>query len=120
MSTELKLRKTHKYVGTYQHEDQWEYLGRMTMLQYNAKCTDEEDPCEPTTIIQHFKVELENHDPVWTDEQVKRALRDTLTRSGCHHDYDCCGCVSTHVSEVLPLTRHANEYIVISHSFRNY
>lgn len=123
MATSLELRKTHTYVGTYKHEDKWEYLGTITSLQRSEKCTDEEDPCQPTTIINHIKVDLDKRDhsaPVWSDADIKQAIKDTLTTVGCHHEYDCCGCWSSHVSEVLPLTRQPGEYIIIQHASRNY
>lgn len=122
-TTSLQLRKTHQYVGSWQHEDKWDHLGTVSTLQYSSICTDAEDPCEPTRIMKLVKVSLDQRDhskPLWTDAQIKQALRDTFTRSGCSHEHDCCGCWSHHVSEVLPLARRTGEYVLIMHASRNY
>lgn len=122
-TTSLELRKTHKYVGTYQHEDSWDYLGTVVTQQYSSQGTDDEDPCEPTRIMKLVSVQLDNRDhskPLWTDAQIMQALKDTFTRVGCSHEHDCCGCWSHLVTEVLPLKLAPYTYVLILSASRNY
>ncbi len=116
----LDIRKTHKYVGTYQHEDDWENIGTA----YELACrtlkpseSDEEDYCEPLRTLIQVKVRTyAGENP--SLQQIKRALRDTYTQSGCHHEYDCCGCRSYHVDNVR--RRRDGTFCVTVDSSRNF
>lgn len=44
--------------------------------------------------------ELERAVECTTRVEIKRALEDTFGGSGCTHEHDCCGCVSTSVTLV--------------------
>jgi hypothetical protein len=117
-STVLEIRKTHKYVGTYQHLDEWDYVGTATVTASESE-TDHEDPCESTKTTMIVCVEIDRGITRQTDEElVKSALRSTFTKSGCAHEYDCCGCWSTYVGEVEKIT--ADRYMVVTRSSRNY
>jgi hypothetical protein len=114
-STSLALRKTHQFVGTWQHEDQWDHMGSVVVQQKISQITDDEDCCDPTItnmiceVTLAFGVDREN---------VRQALRDTFTKQGCSHDWDCCGCVSTSVRRVKHI--HGNTFVVSTYSSRNY
>jgi hypothetical protein len=91
----LSLRKTHKFVGQWQHEDDWQDIGEVKLVMGQTVHTDEEDPCDPTTAegfaeVQTYQPELPS--------KIRLALHDTYTHWGCDHEYDCCGCVSYHAN----------------------
>jgi hypothetical protein len=48
---------------------------------------------------------------------LKRALQDSLSNSGCKHEYDCCGCAATY-ARVTKVS--ARDYIVRSTVSYNY
>lgn len=107
----LQRRLTHRYVGAYQHLDNWEYVGRAKLLA--PRLVDPgNDYDDAGTYLLHAKI------PVGQDaEKSRRALEDRFTRWGCAHDYDCCGCVSTRatVKRVTPRT-----FSVLVRKSRNY
>lgn len=114
----VNLRKTHRYVDAYKHLDVEEFVAHLELLQESKLVTDDEDPCEPTRIIRHVRVlkdEVQGDVPT-----IVRAIRDTLSFSGCGHEHDCCGCWHAMVTEVLQCERVKYEYIVISYASRNY
>ncbi len=118
----LELRLTHKYVGTYQHEDEWKIVGDYGIIQSEkwVKVDEEEpDPTEPVAITYWVKVTPEMGVPT---EEVRRALQDSFTQVGCHHEYDCCGCRSfyAHTPELLTVGEDCEEWKVTVHSYRNY
>lgn len=85
----LEVRETHKYVGTYQHLDRWREIGSARVIGTGQTFKDYENP-EETTVVRHT---LTVHSDA-TDAEIAQALRDTFTREGCAHEYDCCGCWS--------------------------
>lgn len=113
----LQRRVTHKYVGTYQHEDEWEDLGRVYTLAEGEPQYPEGDNLEDG-YTQKIFVRVELHDGVDADvSDIRRALNDCYTMWGCSHDYDCCGCRSymgsaTHIKDDL--------WMVDVHSSRNF
>lgn len=122
-TTSLEMRKSHKYVDSYRHLDTHEYLGTVVTQQYSSVCTDPEDPCEPTRIIKLVKVQLDNRDhskPLWSEQDIVQALKDTFTSAGCAHEYDCCGCWSHHVTDVMQRRLYSDEYVLILSASRNY
>lgn len=92
----LERRVTHKYVGTYRHEDEWEVLGRVYLLATGkSEYPEDDDDNLEDAYSQKLFVRVELYDGVDASESdIKRALQDVYTSSGCHHDYDCCGCRS--------------------------
>lgn len=118
----LERRVTHKYVGSYQHEDEWETIGEYTVLSSQKWApVDEEDfdPTEPVKIVYTLLV-VPNEDA--TIDDINTALKDTFTQVGCHHEYDCCGCRSYYAGK--PDYSYADEgglhYELTVSSYRNY
>lgn len=122
MKGELKSRQTRKYVGTYQHLDEWQHIGDYEVLETRTKEIDDDDPCDParTTMIVAIKCD----DPDESDAIIRKALHDTFTHAGCHHEYDCCGCRSFAVTSVKRLHRKSRLFDqmwrVNVYSSRNY
>lgn len=116
MAEPLYIRMTNKYVGTYQHEDQWNYVGQITRIQSHV--TESDDPEDATESMTHVhEVEVSPEQAV-SEEQVAKAIRDHYTKAGCHHEYDCCGCRSFYASK--PDYLGGNRWEVKVNSFRNY
>lgn len=111
----LEVRKTRKYVGTYKHMDEWEPIGVVEELARSVVSVDDEDPCE-TTVVRHFL--SVRCDEVQPQDRIDRAIRDTFSSHGCAHEYDCCGCWSTHVSELKHLGD--DRWEMTTSSSRNY
>lgn len=98
----LEIRKTHKYVGTWKHLDQWETIGTAYELgsrDIKQPEGDEQDYCEPRRTLIHVKVKPLEGESIPLQE-IKRALRDAYTSHDCAHEYDCCGCRSYYVQDV--------------------
>jgi hypothetical protein len=118
----LELRLTHKYVGTYQHEDEWKVVGDYGIMnsQKWVKVEDDEpDITEPETMYYWVKVTPEFGVP---QEEVRQALKDSFTSSGCHHEYDCCGCRSfySETPELMSQDGDCEVWKVKVNSWRNY
>lgn len=113
--TPLEKRNTHKYVGSWQHEDDWSTLGTMTVLQ-DSTIETEEDICDPWQRLVLLQI---NDDVTAPEEDIKRALRDTFTKAGCSHDHDCCGCRSYYGKATL-IDKEERTWLVIQTSSRNY
>jgi hypothetical protein len=113
----LSIRKTQTYVDSYRHLDQEDPVATAVVLQTSSQITDEEDMCQPTRIVKLIQI---------TDHVkgsygcIEQAIRDTMSHRGCGHEYDCCGCWSHSVSEVLRLKHDNMQFIVIQHASRNY
>jgi|GEM_PF-3490676 len=114
-STTLSVRKTNKYVGTWAHLDEWEDIGTAEIIERNAEVQDHEDPCEPTLIQMLLRVTT--NEPK-DNEAVKLAIMDTFSRHGCSHEYDCCGCWSTTVTNVHSMG--GGFFLVTQTASRNY
>lgn len=116
----LELRVTHKYVGSYQHEDEWKEVGAYVVTyteKWKLEETDEFDPTEPLKHVYH--VQVDSHDDA-TVEEVSRALQDSFTKVGCHHEYDCCGCRSFYAKKPTSISDNNSVWLVEVNSFRNY
>lgn len=117
----LSIRKTHKYVGTYRYLDEWEDIGIIELMGQRVLSVDYEDPCEYTVTEKIVRVTCDGVQP---KEKIEQALRDTYTSHGCAHEYDCCGCWSTHVTGVKEQFPSASGlariYTVTTSSSRNY
>lgn len=93
--TTLRKRITNKYVSRYDYLDQWEDLGQLTILNRADQREDDEDPDDCMVHFFLLKVELEKE---LSDEDVARAIYDTLSYGGCACAHDCCGCRSMSIN----------------------
>lgn len=112
----LEKRLTHKYVGEYQHLDDWQRLGTFTVVAQGTTDTDYEDICQPQTTTIFGRVSDVPRGTPRAD--IEKALRDTFTSEGCAHEWDCCGCRSYRVNSVTRL-RDGHWKIIVGSS-RNY
>lgn len=93
MAQTLERRITHKYRDGWRSEDAWETLGTVKVVTRYEEQTEQEDyDAEPGTMLL---CEVALTDPAVAEDEVRRALQDTFSGSGCRHDWDCCGCLHT-------------------------
>jgi len=112
----IESRLTDRYVGTCSDLDSWRHVGmvrltpaRLTRQRGGPRGTDHSDD---GAYLMHARIPR-GQDP----HESARALRDTLTVEGCHHEYDCCGCRSTR-ADVRRIGRR--DFIVHVTVSRNY
>ena len=84
----LSLRLTHRYVDTYSHLDAWRESGHAKVTP-SRLVREPEDFSEGGTYIRWATLPRGPR----ADVSV-RALVDSLSRHGCAHEWDCCGCPS--------------------------
>ena len=109
----LEQRLTHRYVGTYDYLDEWDYVSP-----------------EPALLTPMREVEPGNgYDEGGTyirwatlprgvnRAQAIRALEDSLSRWGCAHEWDCCGCASY---STRVLHRHGRRVVLQTSVTYNY
>lgn len=109
----LAIRKTHTYVGSYDHLDSWEDIGSFARISHESVSTDEEDACDPHS--SKTVVAVESDSP---REEIREALLSSFTKAGCAHEYDCCGCRSFYAREATPVGK--GMWCVEVDSRRNY
>jgi hypothetical protein len=106
-SIDLYYRLTHKFTLGWSHEDDWDHAVSAKILPLKlVASTDDTDTFTQRVIApsSHRKTDLSN------------AIASTLSRSGCRHEYDCCGCVSFHA---IVRRVSAREYVARIHTSRN-
>ena len=107
----LSLRLTRCYVGTFRHLDSWRDLGEAKVTP-GRMVEPGNGHDEGPTYIRWATL------PPGVDRDAAcRALVDTLSRWGCSHEWDCCGCASytTHV-----LHRHGRRVVLQTQVTYNY
>lgn len=107
----VSRRKTFRYVGTYRDLDDWEDLGffRHTPV----KCVAVGNGLDEDGAYTRW-VKVPVNTPL---HEIIPAIEDTLTRVGCAHEYDCCGCLSyrTHF-----IRRRGRKLLFKTYATRNY
>ena len=135
---DLDVRLARGYVGTYQHLDKWMHIGSIDEIgsrEIPLNTEEEGDICGPLRRELFVIVKIDSADDIharwldepsdpdakydeWVEQQIKRGLHDTYTQSGCHHEYDCCGCRSYHAGDIQRVT--GDLWRVVMSSSRNY
>lgn len=82
-------RLTNRYVDSYRHLDRSKFLGtvKLTPPRKVREPREQDAYYDEGTYLLHARAPAGSPD-------LTGALRSTLTHSGCHHEYDCCGCRS--------------------------
>lgn len=104
-------RLTHKYVGSWQHRDNWKFLATVQATPPRlVREPDEREFSDGGAYLLHVRAPSGAPD-------LRQGLRDTFTKHGCSHQHDCCGCRSTRAS-VRKVS--ARDYIVVQSVSFNY
>ena len=108
----LERRLTHRYVGTYAHLDAWVDIStapaKLTPPKMVAPGNGYD---EGGTYLRWATLPRVNR------VQAVRALEDALSRHGCHHEHDCCGCASY---STRALHRHGRRVVLETRVSYNY
>ena len=110
---------THRYKSCFRDLDESVYVGVIKCLagrMLDLPMSEDDYYCDaqewvfwvivPKAIVKRY-----------SKKAMRQMLHDAFSRSGCSHDYDCCGCRSTSTSVVA---QHGNRFVLHSHSSRNY
>jgi hypothetical protein len=112
IKTFVSPRLTHRYVGTCKHLDRWSFKAfRVTFTP--ERLVDRGNRFDDYGATIRWATL-----PAGVDRAlVERAIVETLSREGCHHDYDCCGCLSY---RVRVLHRKGRRLVLKTTYSRNY
>lgn len=95
----MHRRLTHRYVGTFQHLDEHRYVG--TALLTHGRTTEVGNNYdEGNSFIRWARLDAGVARTRKGRDDAAKALCDSLSRWGCSHEYDCCGCASYATSVV--------------------
>lgn len=97
MENTLKKRMTFKYVGAYNYLDEWQDVAVYKEIGFRALPVEHENDLTEPRCCEVFVLVSKKTGDVG---DIKNALFDTYSKSGCGHDYDCCGCRSYSVDSV--------------------
>lgn len=107
----LEVRLTHRYVGTWQHLDEWRDVGAAVLTPART-VQESEDFDDGGTYVRWATL------PRGIDRDAAcRALEDTLSSHGCAHEWDCCGCASY---STRVLHRHGRRVVLQTRVSYNY
>lgn len=114
----VSRRLTHTYTGTFAHLDKWEGIGVVSVTP--SKQVDE--PEEEWRDLSHGGRYIR-----WARlpaglskaqrKQWSRGLMESLTREGCHHEWDCCGCPSHYTRVVHRKGRDITLLTTVSYNY---
>lgn len=87
------VRLTNRYVGSCDHmnEHRYAFTGRVVPSKTLAEGDGYNEERVQLLVVRVLSGSTNPSDDA-------RAIRDTFTKAGCHHEYDCCGCASHHAS----------------------
>jgi phosphatidate phosphatase APP1 len=94
---DIEHRVTRKYRDGWSYLDRQEYIGKAIVLDQSRWTTWDDSGTIIHTVNTIMLVTNEEQVP---PKYICEAIRDTFGGSSCQHDYDCCGCFSTHVSGI--------------------
>lgn len=84
----LEQRLTHRYVDTCSHLDEWRDVGTARLTP--ARLVREGNGLDDGGTYLRWATIPRGQNPALS----AIALEDALTRVGCSHEWDCCGCES--------------------------
>lgn len=85
-------RRTYRYRDAWDHLDAWGDPMRFKVL--GGRVTRQAEQYDEVDTVVYRVIGTKRGNQA---EQAQ-ALRDTMGGSRCRHDYDCCGCITTHAS----------------------
>lgn len=110
----LEIRKSYRYVTEYAYMDDFERIGRFSVLSYRV--VDEGNGIDDLgSRIVRVRVDSGSN-----DDDIRRALSDAFSTTGCSHEYDCCGCQIRNAYEHQIKRDKRKEWLVPMSVGRNY
>lgn len=109
---QLYERLTHRYVDAYRHLDEEQYIGEVKQLGITRRVPPA--GCYDDGGKYLFRVVAPS---TLKSKDLSHALRSALSHSGCTHEYDCCGCASSHASVKRLTKREYSVRISISYNY---
>lgn len=111
----LRIRLTHKYVDSYRHLDEHQHLGTVVLGQPRMvrEPNDFDDGGTYVRLAQLPAGLSRRQRKVW-----RAVLAENLSKWGCAHEYDCCGCAL--VRATVHATNHARRVVVVTKTSYNY
>lgn len=112
----LRQRLTHKYVDSYRDMDTHVHLGTVVLGASRMVREPGEDHSDGGTYVRLATLPA----GLSRSERAKwrEVLAENLSKHGCAHEYDCCGCQSRTVR--VHATNHARRAIVVTNVGYNY
>lgn len=107
----LSVRLTHRYVGTHRDLDDWRDIGAVALTP--SRTVDPGNGYDEAGTYTRWATLPRGMDR----DAACRALVDTLSRHGCAHEHDCCGCASY---STRILHRHGRRVALLTRVTRNY
>ena len=92
-SLNLRKRLTHKYVDSYRHLDRHVTIGGVTLTP-RVQVEPATDFDEGGRYVQYARLPA-GLSPKQRKEW-REVLAENLSKWGCSHEYDCCGCMLVH------------------------
>lgn len=105
----LRERLTHKYVDSYRHLDNHVHLGTVVLGQ-SRMVREADDIDDGGTYVRLAMLPAglsRSQRAKW-----REVLAENLSKHGCAHEYDCCGCQSRTVR--VHATNHARRAVVVT------
>lgn len=104
---DLKLIVKYSYVGTYNYLNESEYVGYAIPIKSKQyEDVDGNITCYNLLAINNIDYDNMKLDPKYLTkvtskkDLIVQGIKGAMTRSGCHHESDCCGCPSVRVIKV--------------------
>ena len=113
---DLSVRVTHKYASGWAYLDDWESIGKFSVLS-SGELSDHNGAGEGTTTVTI--VEVSRNDRI-KDADVERALHHVFSQSSCQHEHDCCGCLSYYAQSVHQMNDDDDYWVIVVKSYPNY
>jgi hypothetical protein len=104
-------RMTHRYADGWRHLDQEEFVGTVKVLAPTRQTEPESYDEGGET---RFRIVAP---PALKGQDLSLAIRQTLSGSGCRHEYDCCGCASTRASVKRVSPREYAVRVAVSYNY---
>lgn len=104
-------RNSHKYNDSYRHLDSETFVATVKLTP--PRVTVEGNGYdEGESYVQYGRIPANVNKGA-----LLKALKDTLSKHGCSHEYDCCGCASYRVNVRLIAPRRLMVFTKVSYNY---
>lgn len=111
----LSVRLTHRYVDTYRHLDSERGVGVLKFTPAKLVREPRDDMSDGGDYVRFARV------PAGLSRKARhelvQAARDSFNRHGCHHEYDCCGCMMVRAWPVTLTGRRLRVVLSVGYNY---